>query len=114
MDNADNESAALLARFNRARTRDPSPMPMFMPGRVLHLVKTKSRKTWCGLSKERLYEARWADVTEFDHVLISPLMVADHMPDKVMKVLAQVMEQSSHDTRVTIADVAARSTVSDV
>ncbi|XP_004346297.1 hypothetical protein CAOG_05624 [Capsaspora owczarzaki ATCC 30864] len=92
----EDESASLLGSYNRARASDPEPVAMYMPGRVLHMVKTKSRTTHCGLAKERVYAARWAEVTEFDHILVSPLMVADHMPDKVMAVLGKLVSQNAH------------------
>ncbi|KXJ71986.1 hypothetical protein RP20_CCG019197 [Aedes albopictus] len=40
--------------------------------------------------REPVYQAIWADNTAFDEVLISPVMVQDHMPDKVLAALNKV------------------------
>lgn len=42
-----------------------------------------------------MYQALWAENTDFDEVLISPVMIQDHMPDKVLEALEKV---SKYDT----------------
>lgn len=39
---------------------------------------------------EPVYQAIWAETTDFDEVLISPVMLQDHMPDKVLSALNKV------------------------
>ncbi|KAL9695066.1 hypothetical protein quinque_014351 [Culex quinquefasciatus] len=39
---------------------------------------------------EPVYQAIWANNTDFDEVLISPVMLQDHMPDKVLAALNKV------------------------
>ena len=39
---------------------------------------------------EPVYQAIYADKMDFNEVLISPTMVNDHMPDKVMEALEKV------------------------
>ena len=39
---------------------------------------------------EPVYQAIYADNMDFNEVLISPTMVNDHMPDKVMEALEKV------------------------
>lgn len=39
---------------------------------------------------EPVYQAIWAENTDFDEVLISPRMFKDHMPDKVLAALHKV------------------------
>lgn len=39
---------------------------------------------------EPVYQALWAANTDFDEVLISPVMIQDHMPDKVLEALNKV------------------------
>lgn len=34
-----------------------------------------------------VYQALWANNTDFDEVLISPVMIQDHMPDQVLAAL---------------------------
>ena len=37
-----------------------------------------------------MYQAIWADNSDFQEVLVSPTMVNDHMPDNVMEALEKV------------------------
>jgi endonuclease III-like uncharacterized protein len=39
---------------------------------------------------EPVYQAVWANNTDFDEVLISPVMIQDHMPDNVLSALNKV------------------------
>lgn len=39
---------------------------------------------------EPVYQALWVNNTDFDEVLISPVMIQDHMPDKVLEALEKV------------------------
>lgn len=48
------------------------------------------------LSKDGpIYQALWADNTDFDEVLISPVMVQDHMPDKLLDALNKVQTRDN-------------------
>lgn len=49
-------------------------------------------------SREPVYQAIWADSTDFDEVLISPVMVQDHMPYKILAALKKVITDASDDT----------------
>lgn len=40
---------------------------------------------------EPVYQALWVDNMDFDEVLISPVMIQDHMPDKVLEALEKVL-----------------------
>lgn len=40
--------------------------------------------------RDPVYQAVWANNTDFDEVLISPVMIQDHMPDKVLEALNKV------------------------
>lgn len=37
-----------------------------------------------------MYQALWAGPCDFDEVLISPVMIQDHMPDHMLKALTKV------------------------
>ncbi|XP_018908023.2 diacylglycerol lipase-alpha isoform X1 [Bemisia tabaci] len=74
--------------------------PLFPPGKIIHIVRhhpTKEEQkyeTWWRrwLNKhEPVYQALWANNTDFDEVLISPVMIQDHMPDKVLDSLNRVI-----------------------
>ncbi|XP_052133526.1 diacylglycerol lipase-alpha isoform X4 [Frankliniella occidentalis] len=81
--------------------------PLYPPGRIIHVVRhhpkkgeNKYEKKWRQvLSKnEPVYQALWANNTDFDEVLISPVMIQDHMPDTVLSALKKVM--SSHEKQM--------------
>ena len=40
--------------------------------------------------REPVYQALWAGPGDFDEVLISPVMIQDHMPDNMLKALNKV------------------------
>ncbi|XP_053682831.1 uncharacterized protein LOC128733182 [Sabethes cyaneus] len=75
--------------------------PLYPPGRIIHIVRHhpsqeehKYEKGWSRqmLKKhEPVYQAIWANNTDFDEVLISPVMLQDHMPDKVLAALNKVI-----------------------
>ena len=67
-------------------------------GRTLHCITVvqmqsmsiyRCRRKLCG-EGEPVYQAIWAQTTSFDEVLVSPTMINDHMPDKVMDALEKV------------------------
>ncbi|XP_053196849.1 diacylglycerol lipase-beta [Scomber japonicus] len=57
-------------------------LPLFMPGRVLHITEDGPSRRSC-FSQVR-YRAEWSNEMAFRSVLISPRMLADHMPDAVL------------------------------
>ncbi|KAL5274913.1 DAGLA family protein [Megaselia abdita] len=77
--------------------------PLYPPGRIIHIVRHHPKpdvqeygKSWRNVLKPRepVYQAIWADSTDFDEVLISPVMLQDHMPDKVLAALKKVVSCS--------------------
>ena len=48
-------------------------------------------------SRDPVYQAIWADNIDFDEVLISPVMLQDHMPDKVLSALKKVISHATDD-----------------
>lgn len=74
--------------------------PLYPPGRIIHIVRNHPKKEdrkyetkWRKIVKKHdpVYQALWADNTDFDEVLISPVMVQDHMPDKVLDALKELL-----------------------
>uniref|UniRef100_A0A0K8UQK8 Diacylglycerol lipase-alpha n=2 Tax=Bactrocera latifrons TaxID=174628 RepID=A0A0K8UQK8_BACLA len=74
--------------------------PLYPPGRIIHIVRhhpkpeeQKYDSGWRSVLKshEPVYQAIWADTYDFDEVLISPVMLQDHMPDKVLSALKKVI-----------------------
>lgn len=41
-----------------------------------------------------MYEAAWSRADIYDEVLVSPRMVTDHLPNVVMKALAQLNDRN--------------------
>ncbi|XP_018331978.1 sn1-specific diacylglycerol lipase alpha isoform X2 [Agrilus planipennis] len=65
--------------------------PLYPPGRIIHVVRHHPKKGEQAFSsKEPVYQALWAENTDFDEVLISPVIIQDHMPDKVVEALSKV------------------------
>lgn len=66
--------------------------PLYPPGRIIHIVRNHPKKEEKLVKKhDPVYQALWADNTDFDEVLISPVMVQDHMPDKVLDALKELL-----------------------
>ncbi|XP_070074614.1 diacylglycerol lipase-alpha isoform X2 [Drosophila takahashii] len=66
--------------------------PLYPPGRIIHIVRHHPKPDENVLkNREPVYQAIWADSTDFDEVLISPVMLQDHMPDKVLAALKKVV-----------------------
>ncbi|XP_065343511.1 diacylglycerol lipase-alpha isoform X2 [Cloeon dipterum] len=66
--------------------------PLYPPGKILHVVRHHPTKGEQVLRKnEPVYQALWVDNMDFDEVLISPVMIQDHMPDKVLEALEKVV-----------------------
>ncbi|XP_011633572.1 sn1-specific diacylglycerol lipase alpha isoform X12 [Pogonomyrmex barbatus] len=66
--------------------------PLYPPGRIIHVVRHHPNKGEQVLSKrEPVYQALWAGPCDFDEVLISPVMIQDHMPDNMLRALNKVL-----------------------
>nr|XP_046207950.1 diacylglycerol lipase-beta-like isoform X1 [Oncorhynchus gorbuscha] len=59
-----------------------SHLPLYLPGRILHITEDGPARRSC-FSQVR-YRVEWSSETVFRSVLISPRMMADHMPDAVL------------------------------
>ncbi|XP_018570256.1 sn1-specific diacylglycerol lipase alpha isoform X2 [Anoplophora glabripennis] len=85
-----------------------SHQPLFPPGRIVHIVRHHPTSGQQALNKkDPVYQALWASNIDFDEVLISPVMIQDHMPDRVLDALNKVREHISHtrnDPVYTIED----------
>uniref|UniRef100_A0AAR2KDK0 sn-1-specific diacylglycerol lipase n=1 Tax=Pygocentrus nattereri TaxID=42514 RepID=A0AAR2KDK0_PYGNA len=68
----------------------PTHLPLFLPGRIIYITEEgPSRRSEHCFSQVR-YRAEWSNETAFHSVLISPRMVADHMPDVVHRALCSL------------------------
>ncbi|XP_074109664.1 inactivation no afterpotential E isoform X3 [Cotesia typhae] len=73
--------------------------PLYPPGKIIHVVRHHPNKgeekydsRWRQLLRkgEPVYQALWAEPGDFDEVLISPVMIQDHMPDNMLEALNKV------------------------
>ncbi|XP_046616658.1 diacylglycerol lipase-alpha isoform X6 [Neodiprion virginianus] len=73
--------------------------PLYPPGRIIHVVRHHTNKNeqkyesrWRQFLRKRepVYQALWAGPCDFDEVLISPVMIQDHMPDTMLNALNKV------------------------
>ncbi|XP_025989609.1 diacylglycerol lipase-alpha isoform X2 [Solenopsis invicta] len=78
----------------------PLHRPLFPPGRIIHVVRHHPNKGeqkyethWRQVlnKHEPVYQALWAGPCDFDEVLISPVMIQDHMPDNMLRALNKVV-----------------------
>ncbi|XP_011164880.1 diacylglycerol lipase-alpha isoform X4 [Solenopsis invicta] len=106
----------------------PLHRPLFPPGRIIHVVRHHPNKGeqkyethWRQVlnKHEPVYQALWAGPCDFDEVLISPVMIQDHMPDNMLRALNKVLAcrdrgcAEAGAATVTGADVAATTAVVD-
>ncbi|XP_043085975.1 diacylglycerol lipase-beta [Puntigrus tetrazona] len=92
------EESLLVQRSNtyQSLSSDDSPshpthLPLYLPGRVLHITEDGPARRHC-FSQVR-YRAEWSSETSFRNVLISPRMIADHMPDVVLRALRSLTRE---------------------
>ncbi|XP_046832371.1 diacylglycerol lipase-alpha isoform X4 [Vespa crabro] len=94
--------------------------PLYPPGRIIHVVrhhpnkgekKYESRWRQVLSKREPVYQALWAGPCDFDEVLISPVMIQDHMPDSMLKALNKV--SACRNRSGTVDANAAANTVTD-
>ncbi|XP_063970812.1 diacylglycerol lipase-alpha-like [Lytechinus pictus] len=65
--------------------------PLYLPGRVLQIVRNNHKRE--GISKKDCaYYGIWRDLEDFSEVLISPVIIKDHLPGGVMTALDKCME----------------------
>ncbi|XP_038072401.1 diacylglycerol lipase-alpha-like isoform X2 [Patiria miniata] len=65
--------------------------PLYPPGRIMQIVRTNPKRE--GLNKKDCaWFAVWRDNTAFDEVLISPVMIGDHLPKNVMSALRKCLQ----------------------
>ncbi|XP_024890963.1 sn1-specific diacylglycerol lipase alpha isoform X2 [Temnothorax curvispinosus] len=74
--------------------------PLYPPGRIIHVVRHHPNKGeqkyethWRQVLNKHdpVYQALWASPCDFDEVLISPVMIQDHMPDNMLRALNKVV-----------------------
>ncbi|KAJ4922172.1 hypothetical protein JOQ06_016507 [Pogonophryne albipinna] len=63
-------------------------LPLFLPGRILRITEDGPSRRSC-FSQVR-YRADWSNEMSFRSVLISPRMLADHMPDAMLRALTSL------------------------
>lgn len=96
------EESLLIGRSSSYQSlpSDDSPahtathLPLFLPGRVLHITEDGPSRRWClGVFR---YRGDWSSEDAFRSVLISPRMLADHMPDVLLGALRTMTSEGPH------------------
>ncbi|XP_048514816.1 diacylglycerol lipase-alpha isoform X4 [Athalia rosae] len=84
--------------------------PLYPPGRIIHVVRHHPNKSeqkyesrWRQVLRKRepVYQALWASPSDFDEVLISPVMIQDHMPDTMLNALNKVSACRDRSAEIT-------------
>ncbi|KAI1301229.1 Diacylglycerol lipase-alpha [Halotydeus destructor] len=66
--------------------------PLYPPGKIVHIVRNHAPSDSNERAKhDAVYQALWADSKHFDEILISPVMIQDHMPDKILFALEKLL-----------------------
>ncbi|XP_070577042.1 diacylglycerol lipase-alpha-like [Ptychodera flava] len=75
-------------------------VPLYPPGKIIHVVRNhpKGSSLSCGRDSV-VYHALWAENTAFDEVLVSPVMVNDHLPYNVMDALEKCLLHAEQGKR---------------
>jgi hypothetical protein len=64
-----------------------------MPGRVMHITKKTTEYKCCGCTKKTPVLAEWVTPEDYSQIIIHDDMVADHMPDVLLKELQKIARQ---------------------
>ncbi|ESO88977.1 hypothetical protein LOTGIDRAFT_154047 [Lottia gigantea] len=84
------------AYVNAHRMIDSVEWPMHPPGQILHVYEVEEESKCCG--SETIYSATWADVDDFNEILISPSMAFDHFAEVVSDSLEQLEKRNFEPT----------------
>uniref|UniRef100_A0A671Q148 Diacylglycerol lipase-beta n=1 Tax=Sinocyclocheilus anshuiensis TaxID=1608454 RepID=A0A671Q148_9TELE len=94
------EESLLVQRSNtyQSLSSDDSPshpthLPLYPPGRILHITEDGINNVSAHCFSQVRYRAEWSNETSFRNVLISPRMIADHMPDVVLHALRSLTRE---------------------
>ncbi|GBM59981.1 hypothetical protein AVEN_245580-1 [Araneus ventricosus] len=66
-------------------SRHSAPVPLYVPGRILHLSRADSG-----------FSGRWVSSDYFNQIIISPTMISDHMVYNVHNALRQLVTSSGN------------------
>ncbi|XP_078000064.1 diacylglycerol lipase-alpha-like [Glandiceps talaboti] len=65
-------------------------VPLYPPGKIMHIVRNHPNNVGC-LTNPTVYHALWVENTSFDEVLVSPVMLNDHLPYNVQDALEKCL-----------------------
>eukprot|EP00055_Hartaetosiga_balthica_P008353 m.30846 g.30846 ORF g.30846 m.30846 type:complete len:752 (+) comp6258_c0_seq2:63-2318(+) len=69
--------------FSAYMANQELPTPLYIPGRIIHVIKLSYAKPRCGIFKKREYGAFYAKRSHFEELILSGRMVWDHFPNPV-------------------------------
>ena len=70
-------------------------VPLFLPGKILHIVDNSATKQ-CFCASRQL-EVRWASRHDFNRMSVSPDMIRDHFPDVLLKAMNTIWNKKLSD-----------------
>ena len=66
-------------------------IPLYPPGNIIHLVDSSDNVvSFCGT---RQLQAHWAPRTNFQHIMVSPDMLRDHLPNVLLGAMQYIWQQ---------------------
>lgn len=68
-----------------------NPVPLYIPGKIIHFAKFRTEGHCC--TKRKMYAPQYTYPEEFEEIHVSPTMVWDHMPDRYVEEIDNVLEQ---------------------
>ncbi|XP_052059315.1 diacylglycerol lipase-beta-like [Mytilus californianus] len=88
--NNDIEEALQNVSMAREKLKITHP-PMYPPGQILHVLEVEGGRACCGTSS---FYAEWSRAEDFvKEIILSPDMVTDHIPDKLMTALEHLSDK---------------------
>jgi len=86
-----------IVRILAKTAKSKSSPSFFHAGRVVHLQVTQTKRCWCGRGvRDTVFRAHWVDFSDFQEVLITRRMFAQHVPNNYRDALENVVSHFSH------------------
>jgi len=94
----DQERSDLARMIQKLSLEEESPMdkiPMYLPGRVLHLAKQSTEIHGCLRRKDRKYTPMWVDdPSDFNEITISQWLLWDHFPNNDGRMIRKTLKEA--------------------
>ncbi|CAI8015201.1 hypothetical protein GBAR_LOCUS14687 [Geodia barretti] len=68
-------------------------MPLFLPGKIIHITRDSPTEGCCGVCRRRPIRALWTAQSEFSELVMEKNMIRDHDMYYVQKMLLKLQKQ---------------------